>query len=1141
MPDFSPQTFRFTDPRQARIHGRLALVSPGIATFYRDACFVVASSALATTTHLATHLLREIESAIRSVALPGDFEFPDPCPHCGNRAEAHKRQIQAILAAYEFADTEAVSGVWLKLASQSGESLARFAHRDALGQPRPAGDRFRKLWDEMETLLDLVMRKFERRFLDALPVLDGLLAKPTPGAEDAKTLRNKVPQNLVTLGYFFDRLQNSTWLPLLRKESFFAHPTAPERDEENGTIAFPPWPQSRFLARMAKIDAVREIVMAIALEIPDTENVAVQQDLVDVATALPPGLAVKLVPRLKNWTASPYHLIPEKFAALTARLAEGGEVGAAFELARAQFAVLPNEDEVPRSAPEDEELRLPPRPRGHFETWHYRQGMQKVIHPLVRAADMKALEFCSDLLSEALRLSSRDGDEAKPEDYSAIWRPVIESQGDRSAYGVKDALVSAVRDAAELIVKAAPATLPHVVGYLEGRGWNVFRRIALHLLRVHPQGGQDLIAARLTDRTLFEASYFREFCREYRLLARAQFGTLSPEQQAVILDWIEAGPDLDEFRKRALAATGHPPTADEMERFADEWRLEHLAPIVTSLPAAWRAKHESLVRKHGAPTEFDLGLEVRGVWTGPTSAKPADELRTMAIEEIITFLRSWVPERRFMAPSAEGLARELTSAVTKDPERFAAEALRFKTVDPTYGRALVSGLRQALREKHGFTWRPVLELTKWVVDQPATTAREKTRAEAEDRDPGWTWARQEIARLIASGFDEGETEIPFPLRPEAWEVLYPLTSDPDPTVENEVGRSDSTALEVAINTTRGEALDAVIRYAAWVRRNIIRKAAGSEEAFRGLVDVPEARDVLDDHLDLAKDPAPSMRAVYGRHLPWLVHLDRDWVLAHRAKLFPVDPTFVPHRDALWDTYVTSWRPIDETFEAVRDEYAAAVERIGRPKPKHGPPPDESLAEHLMVFYWRGRIPLSGEGAALLGRFFEKADDPLRAAAIESMGRSLGNTEGDVPPDVYDRFVALWTVRLTAARETAPNKELAAFGWWFGSKKLDPEWAMAQLLEVLKAGGKIDADFLVVEYLADQAPEMPVAVMDAFILLVEGAEEPWNILSWHEHLERAIPAALASRDPAAAARGKDLVNLLAARGHLDFRRFLKPDG
>ena len=86
---------------------------------------------------------------------------------------------------------------------------------------------------------------------------------------------------------------------------------------------------------------------------------------------------------------------------------------------------------------------------------------------------------------------------------------------------------------------------------------------------------------------------------------------------------------------------------------------------------------------------------------------------------------------------------------------------------------------------------------------------------------------------------------------------------------------------------------------------------------------------------------------------------------------------------------------------------------------------------------------------------------LLLRAIGHVVRQLGRTDcqfvligdGDVPHDVRDRFIALWKVRLAAARETAPNNELAAFGWWFGSKKLDPEWAGAQAAEAF--GGDVE--------------------------------------------------------------------------------------
>ncbi|MFC2032566.1 hypothetical protein ACFLUS_04290, partial [Chloroflexota bacterium] len=64
------QTFkyRFTDPRQRRIHRRLGLIGPGCASFYQDACRIVSiQPPFKATTHLVAHLLREIESSLRAV------------------------------------------------------------------------------------------------------------------------------------------------------------------------------------------------------------------------------------------------------------------------------------------------------------------------------------------------------------------------------------------------------------------------------------------------------------------------------------------------------------------------------------------------------------------------------------------------------------------------------------------------------------------------------------------------------------------------------------------------------------------------------------------------------------------------------------------------------------------------------------------------------------------------------------------------------------------------------------------------------------------------------------------------------------------------------------------------------------------
>ena len=61
--------FRFSDPRQQQIYEELKeIVGPGPAAFFHDDCWLMANhDTLDTTPHLVTHLLREVESALRSL------------------------------------------------------------------------------------------------------------------------------------------------------------------------------------------------------------------------------------------------------------------------------------------------------------------------------------------------------------------------------------------------------------------------------------------------------------------------------------------------------------------------------------------------------------------------------------------------------------------------------------------------------------------------------------------------------------------------------------------------------------------------------------------------------------------------------------------------------------------------------------------------------------------------------------------------------------------------------------------------------------------------------------------------------------------------------------------------------------------
>ncbi len=932
--------------------------------------------------------------------------------------------------------------------------------------------------------------------------------------------------------YFFDRLENPEWIKPLWDRGFFRHPPAPIQ-EEGGTVRFPPWPEARYLARMAQRKP--QLVAQIIQEMDDTDNAAVLDDLLDALLAMPPEVGADLADKAERWAERPYWLLPEKMGQLIAHWAKGGRTNEALSVARVLLDVLPDERRAVSGG--DEWHRLPPKPRARFDTWDYEEILKKYYPDLVREAGYPALELLCDLLEKTIRLS-RDRDDGGREDDLYVWRPAIEDHPQNLGDTIKDALVSAVRDAAKLVVDSRQARLEEVLKALERRRWTVFRRIALHVLRVFPDGAEALAAERLTDWALFEDEGVRH---EYVLLLRDRFSSLAPDDQAKILKWIEDGPEMDEWKQWRERETGRQPGEEEIARYKEIWQRDWLARIGhDNLPATWSERYRKLVEKHGEPDHPEFPVYTEGGWVGPTSPKAADELKAMPISEIVEFLRTWEPPKTlFGEPSREGLGRELSSVVADDPERFAAEAPSFQGLDPTYVRHVLAGLREAAKQGKTFAWEPVLELCDWVLSQPREIPGRAIREL--DADPGWGWTRKGIADLLLAGLETAENSIPFDLRERVWAILKPLTDDPDPTPEYEqrYGGSNMDPATLSINTTRGKAMHAVIRYALWVRRHLEKAPNAAERLAKGFDEMPEARKVLEAHLDPAREPSLAIRAVYGWLFPWLVLLDSKWARAHAARIFPAEKGEAAFFDAAWNTYVTFCRPYDNVWEILRPQYQHAVERIGaqRAETRWLANLDEKLAEHLMAFYWRGKLSLDDP---MFVAFWEKAPAAVRAHALRFVGRSLRGTKGEVPPQILKRLEELWEWRLaTAKKAELPSgfeEEMAAFGWWFVSDKFDIDWAIAQLSESLQRSHKSDPDRMVLEQLARTAQSHPRESVECLRMIAEGDREGWKVYANRNHVRNILELAL--QHQASANEAERVIHYLGSRGFLEFRSLLE---
>jgi len=941
----------------------------------------------------------------------------------------------------------------------------------------------------------------------------------------------KIKQRGASYEYFFDHIQSPDWIKPLKDKGFLIQ--APEPIEEGNHIQFPRWPESRYLMRVAPL--APELVMEVALGFANTNNTQVQIDLIDMTMAMPPNLGAKLAPFVEEWINKPYLLLPRRVADYIGYLIRGKDIAAALKVTEVLLKIVPGRlpDEIMKDGAPPSWL---PEPRPQIEIWDFEEFLRGAFHELRQAAPRDALSLLCKVLLQVLELRTY---QQVPEfiDYSQIWRPAIEPHVQNADHDdIKDLLVSAVRDTAVYLIENQPELLREIVDEFDGLKWIVFKRISLYLIDKFGKTDMALVVSKLTDYELFND---HNVYHEYIHLAQSYFGDLEDGQRNEILGWIGRGPYLTYYAERETREKGQPPSEEDLTTQKEYWQLRRLTVLKDVLPEPWKQTWGVLMNKHSEPEHPDLLSWSSGVQWGPRSPLSAEEIENMPIEELSKFLKEWNQPEGFSMESPGGISRMLVEAVSKNPGKYVNKIEEFVGLDATYVRGLISGLREAFRGSQPFDWVPVLDLFEWVMKQPREILG-RSSEDLGDRDPNWGWTRKEIAYLLEACFEKLDKEIlPFKHRDRIWGILEGLTADPEPSpsYEEQYGGSNMDPATLSLNTTRGAAFHALIAFAVWCNHHLTLQDPREEDASRCL---QRAIDLLQKHLDIAQEPALAIRSVYGWRFGALMYLSQDWADSIKDIVFVLDKSLHKYWRAAWDAFVQFNRPTDNYWKMLQDVYQTAIDRLDRINvlASWAGNANEKLAEHLMVYYWRGIINIESPE---LRSFWKKAWKELRGHAFDFIGRILYNTTDELPSEIVDRFKLLFQERLKQAKESEAKEtfsdEVKAFGWWFASGAFDSEWAFEHLAEVLKLFGKVEAGHLVVKRLSSLAQEFPLKAVSILGALIEGDEKGWGIHVYRDDAKIVLQTALASPDDSARRAASKLINQLGARGHLHFGELL----
>jgi len=825
MAEIPPVTF---DPRQAKIHEQLLRLGPGPAAFFRDACRLFQDSPpLETAGYLAGHLLREIKSSVKDVLLPRDA---DP--------KSDAEVIAAIAAAFGLPADHDVVRIWPEL------SLDRAAHRRKLGAPRTLAD-LRESWDIFQALLSVLLDAFEAAYVTVYARIDQLLAKKPPSEKDRKELQGRIPNNPHTLSYFFGNVAGRRWFELLVDSKMFDDPP------DVGA-----WPQVLYLHRVA--GEYPDEVAAILERVATTPNIFTQMQLLEALPSLPTRAASRILiqsARAVMKVGGRDSFMARSVADRVATVAND-EPEAALTVFETLLALEAETEEPKGGYFGSSELK------SRLDYYSYSDVIGEPLHAMIEVAPRQTFDALLNLLDRALVSVYKA---SKPADFSKGWMPAIEPH-EQNDYHFKPLprLAEVLRDAAEAVCRHDEGALTAVVSALDARGWQVFERLALHLLRRFGTANDPLVRDQVMDTDIFFEYYL---CHEYRLLVASVFPSLTDEDRQTILRWIRGGPRVEPERF----------TSPEDKRvYRDRWTLERLAWLREHLSDADAATQAALEKVHGTPDESAefSGYITSGV--GPTSPKSEDELRALPIPELTAFLQSWQPSGGHFVPTRDGLASHLQAIAKARATEFAASAESFIGLDATYVRAIVAGFEGAVRENVILSWGPALRLCAWAVAQPrAIPGRE---GKSFDNDPDWSWAWAAVARFLRTGFGaKGGAALPTTLSETVWKIIAPITDDLDPDEDRET--SDAEPYSVAINSTRGVAMEALVHYAIWVRGGAV-----SAEGVAGFADMPEVEDMLNRHLDPSVDPSRAIRAVYGEWLFFLHKMSPTWVEEHLKDL-----------------------------------------------------------------------------------------------------------------------------------------------------------------------------------------------------------------------------------------------------------------
>lgn len=765
-------------------------------------------------------------------------------------------------------------------------------------------------------------------------------------------------------------------------------------------------------------------------------------------------------------------------------------------------------------------------PLTRFQDWEYAAILERGVRPLAEAAPLPTAVLLIEAAAQLLELSTGhkpDAVDLARNDSSEVWAPRLDQQT-RPYSDPKGDLIRALTFACERVYERGDMSeIQELDRHLRNARWYLFDRVRYHLYGKHPTIAQQWIRDEIMNYGGYaEDTYGFEFQRMVRAAAEHFRGTFIPSAELrQVFETIIDAPDKEKYRQ----FMGDRFTEEGYRRRQEYFQLRQFRPFASLLFGEYAERYSALIRAGGELSDEDfIRFGVGESKTGASrSPKSVHDLATLNDDELISFLNEWEDvgrdsEHWWVDIDFTGLATAFRQLITDNPTRFVGWGERWRMLQrPIYIRYALETAANRIKQ-HAAEVPVWLALADWTMRQTDSSREDNHKPSEVSREhPDWNSARRQVVDFVAACVGK-EVNIAIEWKSRLLALLSAACAAPDYYLDSDLAIiTPRDYLTDAINTTRGRALEALLQYGAWLRRD------------QADADVSDVFQILESRFGEKPPLAVAEHALLGAHFHQLYGLSALSATDAAPKIFPQQST------SRWAgglaAYLRFNRAHPAVFEIFKPHFAFALDNVRLLQDETNPRNDSLAAfgQHLLDYYLLGFVDLDG-GDSLLKKFYAKTKSEQWAGLFDHLGRLLSKTSV-LKTRVSERVKAFFEARLLVG----DAKELKEFTFWLKAECLEPEWRIDAFRRTLPvAKGRRHATSMVTDDLAKLITIAPDPVVQCFAELTEGLATESYFYLRPEGVKIILKAGLASANLETQQAAKFARDNLLKAGRTEYR-------